>query len=101
MEKLAATQLLTLDIQQVLEAQIPTIISTYQNMGYTNVDVNYQKATIDGKELDSLYISAKAGDLEFVLVCFTFRKANYLANVSVGTLQPETLNSLLGCFTLQ
>ncbi len=101
MEKVAATQLLTLDIQQILEAQIPTIISTYQNIGYTNVEVNYQKTTIDGKELDSLYISAKINGMDFALVCFTFMKANYMVNVSVGTLQTENLNNLLGCFTIE
>lgn len=101
MEKLNAVQLISLDIQETLEAQIPGIESSYQEMGYTDVQVNSQKATIDGKEFDSLFVSAKVNGMDFVLVCFAFRKGNYLVNVSAGTLQMEKLNSLLGCFTLQ
>ena len=37
MEKLSALQILSLDIKKTLEAQIPTIKSTYENIGYTDV----------------------------------------------------------------
>lgn len=101
MEKLNALQIATLNIKQTLEAQIPTIKDTYANIGYTDTKVEYQKVTVDGKEFDGLKLTAKIQGIDFTMVIFTFRKSNYLANVSVGSLQAETLEEILGNFTVK
>ena len=79
LEKLSAAQIITLDIKKNLEAQIETIKSSFQNMGYTDIDVAYKKITIDGKEFDSLTIFAKVQGIPYYSTVFTFRKSNYLA----------------------
>lgn len=101
LEKLNAVQLVGLDIRQTLESQIPTIQSAFENMGYTDLKVEYQKVTVDGKEFDGLKISAKIQTAEFVQIAFSFRKGAYLANVSVGTLQTDKFEQILDCFTVQ
>lgn len=101
MEKLNVVQVVTLNIQKTLEAQIDTIKSTYANIGYTDVQVEYQKLTVDGKEFDSLKIQAKVQGLDFTGVLFAFPKGDYLANVTVCSLSADTVNSILGSITVK
>ena len=101
MEKLNALQLINLNIKQVLESQIPTIKSSYENMGYTDVNVVYQKLTVDSKEFDSIRVTAKIQGYDFTLIVFSFLKGNYLANVSVGSLNTASIDAILGSITIQ
>ena len=101
MEKLNVVQVVTLNIQKTLEAQIDGIKSTYANIGYTDVQVEYQKLTVDGKEFDSLKIHAKVQGLDFTGVLFAFPKGDYLANVTVCSLSADTVNSVIGSITVK
>lgn len=101
MEKLNLLQVATLDIKQTLEAQIDTIRSAYENMGYTDVKIQYEKVTVDGKEFDALRLTAKIQGIDFYGVSFAFRKSNYLANAFVGSLLEDKTADILGCFTIK
>ena len=101
MEKLNADQIEDLNIKDILEAEIDTIKSTYANIGYSDVQVEYQKLTVDGKEFDSLKIQAKFQSLNFSSILFAFPKGDYLANVTVCSLSADTVNSILGSITVK
>ena len=101
LEKLGAVQMIALDIKQTLEAQIGTIKSTYQSMGYTDTDVEYQKIKVGGKEFDGLKLTAKIQGIDFYATIFTFRKSNYLANVTVCSLQTDKIDTILSYFTVK
>ena len=101
MEKLNVIQIVSLDVKKALEAQIDGIKSTYANIGYTDVQVEYQKLTVDGKEFDSLKIQAKVQGLDFTGVLFAFPKGDYLANVTVCSLSADTVNSILDSITVK
>lgn len=101
MEKLNVIQIVSLDVKKALEAQIDGIKSTYANIGYTDVQVEYQKLTVDGKEFDSLKIQAKFQSLNFSSILFAFPKGDYLANVTVCSLSADTVNSILGSITVK
>ena len=101
MEKLNVIQIVSLDVKKALEAQIDGIKSTYANIGYTDVQVEYQKLTVDGKEFDSLKIQAKLQGLDFTGVLFAFPKGDYLANVTVCSLSADTVNSILDSITVK
>lgn len=101
MEKLSALQVLSLNIKNTLEAQIDTIKQSYQKMGYSNVNVGYQKVTVDGKEFDGLRLTASIQGINFYLYVFTFLKGNYLANVTVSAVQTDSTNTVLGYFTVK
>ncbi len=101
LEKLNAAQIITLDIKKSLEAQIEGIKSSYQNMGYTDINATYQKITVDGKEFDALKITAKIQGINFYTTVFSFRKGNYLANVSLGSLQTDKIDTFLSYFTIK
>ena len=100
LEKLNALQLLSLDIKAVLEAQIDIIVPTYENMGYTDVQAVSEKVTVDGKEYDSLRISAKIQGIDFYSTAFSFLKGNYLANVTVSSLAEDKTATYLSYFTI-
>lgn len=100
-EKLSVFQLANLDIKQSLEAQFDAIKSAYQNMGYTDVDVKYQKVMVDDKEFDGVKLTAKIQGVNFYGTIFTFRKDNYLATVTVCTVLTDNAADILRCFTVK
>ncbi len=101
LEKLNAVQILNLNIKETLEAQIDAIKSGFQNMGYTDINVNYQKVKVGGKEFDALKLTAKIQGIDFYSTIFTFRKSNYLANITVGSIQTDKTDTILGYFTVK
>ncbi|MBR4949210.1 MAG: hypothetical protein IKZ25_00380 [Clostridia bacterium] len=101
LEKLSAVQMISLDIKQTLEAQIDTIKQAYENMGYTDTNVEYQKIKVDGKEFDGLKLTAKFQGIDFYTNIFTFRKSNYLANVSICSLETDKTDTILSYFTIK
>ena len=101
LEKLSTVQMISLDIKQTLEAQIDTIKQAYENMGYTDTNVEYQKIKVDGKEFDGLKLTAKIQGIDFYADIFTFRKNNYLANVTICSLQTDKTDTILSYFTVK
>lgn len=101
LEKLSAAQAIRLDIKQVLEAQIDTIKQGYENMGYTDIRIEYEKIEVDGKEFDGLKLVAKIQGYDFYVTMFAFRKSNYLANVTIGSLQADKTDTILSYFTVE
>ena len=99
LEKFTALQMLTLNIQEVLESQIAMIESSYNTMNYTDVTVQYQKVTVDGKQYDALVIDANLQGTSFQCICFAFVKGNYMANVSVSSFTGNC-NEILSCFSI-
>lgn len=105
MEKITAAQAEILNLKQVFEAQIPTIEAGYKSMGYTNIKVNYQKTTVDGKSYDSLvfsadYVASSEQTITLYGVAFGFVKENYIVNVSVCSTDANKLDTYLGYFTI-
>ena len=100
LEKLNALQLIGLDIKQNLEAQIDTILSSYESMGYTDTTVTYAKIQVDGQEFDGLKLYGKIQGLDFFLEVFTFRKGSYLANVTVSSFETDQNETILSYFTI-
>jgi len=101
LEKLSAAQSFAIDIKQALEAQIDVIKTTYANMGYTDINASHTKVRVDGKEFDGLRVTAKIQDIDFYVTAFAFKKSNYLANITVCSLQTDRTNAILSCFTVQ
>ena len=101
LEKLSAVQMINLDIKQALEAQFDTMKSSYQNMGYTDIRMEYEKIEVDGKEFDGLKLVAKIQGYDFYVTAFAFRKSNYLANVTVCSFEKSRVEAILDYFTVK
>ncbi len=89
------------DIKQVLESQVDTIKSSFQNMGYTDIYVVYQKISVSGKNFDALKITSKIQGIDYYATVFCFQKENYLTNVSVGSLYTDKNDTILSYFTVK
>ena len=100
LEKHTALQLIGIDLQQTLEAQIPTIETAFSNMGYENVSVIYQKVIVDGKSYDALVTNANVMGSDYYGVTFAFVKGSYIANVSVGCMAADYTDVYLSYFTI-
>ncbi len=101
MEKLNAVQQLTLNLKSMLEGQISTIVSTYQNMGFTDVNVEYQKIMVDGKEFDGLKLTAKIQGIAYYGELLAFKRGSYVANVSIGSIQTDKSEIIWSCFEVE
>ncbi len=101
LEKFSALQIATMDIKATMEAQKSALISTYENMGFTNTVVEYKKVTVDGKSFDGMQLTSEISGVAFYATIFSFKKGNYLATVTVGCLQTDTIADLLDCFTVE
>lgn len=101
LEKLNAVQAVTLNIKNTLEGQIGTIKSAYENMGYTDMDIGYQKVTVDGKEFDALKFTAKIQGIDFYGITFSFIKENYLASIAVCSILTDKNETILGYFDVK
>lgn len=100
MEKLSTLQLSSLDIEQTLRSQFPALRATLNNMGYTDVGVSYQKVTVDGKVFDSIRVTANIQNLHLYENIFSFRKGDYLANITVASLGNDLTYDLLDQFEI-
>lgn len=100
LEKISSSQMKNLNLKEVLEAQFATIKDGYSNMGYTNVQIAYAKATVDGKEYDGIELTATIGDMPYYCTIFCFTKGNYIVNVTVCAFDTEELQTILGCFDI-
>ena len=76
--------------------------STYENMGFKNVNVYYDEIMVDGKKLDGARLVAEnTTDMrtyKFYAVIFCFKKGSYLVNVSLGSVLNDKSNEILNCF---
>ena len=98
MQKFSPVQIASINIKQVLESQIDTLKTTFENMGYSNIEASYAEVTVDGETFDGLALTAKIGDLTFYSTMFSFVRGNYLASVSIGLLGDDTTETVLGYF---
>lgn len=101
MEKFTSAQIIKMNVKATLEAQIPTLISTYENMGFTDVIAEVDTIAVDGQAFDGVRISANYYGDTFYLICISFKRSTYLANVAIGAWSIEKLEETKGCFTVK
>ena len=87
LEKLNAIQLKNLDIKQVLESQIDRLKTGLQNMGYTDINIEYEIVNVDDRLIDGLKITGKISNADYYGYTLSFKKGNYLANISIFSFQ--------------
>ncbi len=98
LEEFTAIQMAVMDVKKTLEGQFDMLKSTYQNMGFSNINIYYDKITVGGKEVDGARLTADINGVNFYAVMFCFKKGNYLANVSLSSIQTNRTADILNCF---
>lgn len=70
-EKLSPAITSNYTTEEILKNQISVIESQFENLGFTTVNVEYDKITVDGKELDGLRTELSAIGIEQTQVNFS------------------------------
>ena len=100
LEKFSVWQIATLDLKTSIEKQLPSLETSFSNLGYTNIQTSYQKVTVDGKEYDAAKVTAEINGIKYYGVTFCFKKGIYVANISVSSMYTDKIDTLLSCFTI-
>lgn len=101
LEKLNAIQVKNLDIKQVLESQIDRLKTGLQNMGYTDINIEYEIVNVDDRLIDGLKITGKISNTDYYGYALSFKKGNYLANISISSFQKDKFDTILGYYTFE
>ena len=90
-----------LNLKQTLEMQIHNTKKVYENQGYTDINILYQKTDVNGKNYDSLVTTAKIYGIDFYSTVFVFKKDNFLAYITVTSLFTDKTAEILGYFDVK
>lgn len=77
-------------VEELLKNQISMIKSQMKNLGYTTVDVEYAKITVDGRELDGLKTPLSGGGITQTQVNFSaFTDDGYMLGVTCSKVKGD------------
>ena len=107
LEKQSPAQLEILNIKEKLKSQIESKRTTYETIGYTDVDIKHKKIKLDGKSVDSLKVKSniqntdKTQTLEYYETIIAFRKGSYVANISISSFETDKYNEISSLITVK
>lgn len=99
-EKLSDNQISQLDIKTKQGNQIESLNSTYETIGYSDINITQNIIKVAEKEVNALELTAKLNDSDFYLTIFAFRRGGYLANVSVSSYNAEKITEVIESFSI-
>lgn len=100
LEKLSVLQAASMDMKTYLESQFTALKTALENMGCSDVQLEYQKITVGGKEFDGVVITSNIMGVPFYETIFCFVKGRYVANVTIGSVQTDETAKILGYFSV-
>lgn len=98
LEKVDSLTLERLNLEDNYEAIMPLIRDNYENMGYENITTELGTISVDGEERVCLCLSAEMGGFKMYLKQFSIKCDGYLANLTVGAPEEETVDSIIDRF---
>lgn len=98
MEKFDPSEIGLVDLKFSLEATIPTLTSTYEGMGFSNVQTEITTLTFAGEECDALNLSAEINGYNFYLTTVMLKADSHVVSVGVGSFNKTTVDTVLSNF---
>lgn len=99
LQKSTYTAVAATDVAEAIEGTIPTLETSFEQMGYTNIDINVEKVTMDGEEYDALVTTAEIEGFEMNQINITMKCGNYFASITATTLGDDlTPQEIIDCF---
>ncbi len=95
MEKLNEIQNKSLDVKKNYELVAPVIVTTFENMGCTDVQYEIKDIEIDGKTVPVIQNVAKMDDVIIYQCLLSIKCDGYLANIAVTASSEDELNKLV------
>ncbi len=100
LEKGTALQFAAFDVVENYKAIASTVISSYENMGYTNCEYEISEVTIDGKKFDCMNFTAEISGLTMNQTMISIKCSNnYVANIAVTSAE-NNVADILNAFYL-
>lgn len=100
LEKVNPLQLAGLDVDEVFESQMPLLKSSFENIGYTDIQFEIGETTIDGKAFSTLFVEAEIAGFHIYQATIALKCSGYLASISITTYNEQALNDLIDSFYL-
>lgn len=98
LEKVNPLTLAVLDIETNYETAYSTLKQAFENVGYTDVTYEIGSVEIAGTEHKCLNISAQISGIAMYETIISIKCNGYLANITVTTLNENTIDSILANF---
>ena len=100
MEKLNVVQSASYTPKSYMEAQFSALKTALENMGCSNVNIQYEKIMVDGKAFDGAKVTASISGVPFYETLFCFKKDRYMVNIAIGSAQTDQTAAILACFSV-
>ena len=98
MEKFNPLEMAAVNLKLSLESSIPTITSSYENLGYKNVQAEVATVEFAGKTRDVLNVTAELNGLTFYLCTVNMKAPSHVVNVTVGAFDKNAVDNIIKNF---
>lgn len=100
LEKVNPVQLALVDLEENFQKSAPTLVTGLENMGFSNVTYETGTVTIEGQEFACLNIEADIQGTKVYETFFAVKCNGYLANITIGTTNENTIDDIIEKFYL-
>ena len=94
-QRATEAELAAMDIQADFQAQIPGEISSYEQMGLTNVQCKYTQLTVSEKPLDALVLTGDYSGQQIASVTGAYKTNTCLVTLTLAGTDVQSLEQLL------
>ena len=98
LEKVNPVALKKLDISKNFEKAYASVASSFQNMGYTDVEHTISTGSIDGKTFETMKITGRINGISMYQINFCVKCNGYLASVAITTMGADRTADLMQTF---
>lgn len=99
-EKINLLQTIAIDLLENFEQLVPTLRSTYENMGYTNFTYDICYTAIEDENFASVKLSAEINGISVYQTMLQKKCGGYLATISATAYYEDTTGDILDNFFL-
>lgn len=95
LEKINPVQLALIDIEENYIKIAPTLVTGYENMGFTNITYETGSVNIDGREFACLNVGSEIQGIKMYQSIISVKCSGYLANITFTTAGENTIDDLV------
>lgn len=97
-ENHSALELVGFDAKKTIEQSLPSLKTSYEGMGYTNVQVSATTLTLAGKTFQAAKLTADFDDVTATAYSAMGRVGNHLYSIAIFSFDPVKLEELIDSF---
>jgi len=86
------------DLEDVFENSLPLLKQSIENMGGSVISSEIGSVTVDGTEFTCMTNIMEANGITMYQLSFAKKCNGYIANISIGATDENTLNDIIDCF---